>query len=78
MSFDDVKGMFHEFGHGLHGLLSNCKYPLPGRHQRAARLRRVPSQFNRCGPRASVLPTSPATTNRRADPKPLLDKVSRP
>jgi peptidyl-dipeptidase Dcp len=27
LSFDDVRTLFHEFGHGLHGLLSNVTYP---------------------------------------------------
>ncbi|MCX8059548.1 MAG: M3 family metallopeptidase [Spirochaetes bacterium] len=26
LSLDDVRTLFHEFGHALHGLLSNCKY----------------------------------------------------
>jgi peptidyl-dipeptidase Dcp len=26
LSIDDVKTLFHEFGHGLHGLLSDCQY----------------------------------------------------
>jgi peptidyl-dipeptidase Dcp len=26
LSFDDVRTLFHEFGHGLHGLLSNVTY----------------------------------------------------
>ncbi|WP_230529982.1 M3 family metallopeptidase [Microvirga roseola] len=28
LSFDDARTLFHEFGHGLHGLLSNLTYPL--------------------------------------------------
>ncbi len=27
LSFDDVKTLFHEFGHALHGLLSQVRYP---------------------------------------------------
>jgi len=28
LSFDDARTLFHEFGHALHGLLSNVAYPL--------------------------------------------------
>lgn len=28
LSFDDTNTLFHEFGHALHGLLSNVRYPL--------------------------------------------------
>lgn len=27
LSWDEITTLFHEFGHGLHGMLSNCKYP---------------------------------------------------
>lgn len=27
LSFDDAKTLFHEFGHGLHGLMSRVRYP---------------------------------------------------
>lgn len=30
MSWDDASTMFHEFGHGMHGLLSNVTYPSVG------------------------------------------------
>ncbi|CTQ42045.1 M3 family metallopeptidase [Roseibium aggregatum] len=28
LTFDDARTLFHEFGHGLHGLLSNVTYPI--------------------------------------------------
>jgi peptidyl-dipeptidase Dcp len=28
LSFDDARTLFHEFGHGLHGMLSDVTYPL--------------------------------------------------
>ncbi len=28
LSFDDARTLFHEFGHGMHGLMSNVTYPL--------------------------------------------------
>ncbi|MBK8097140.1 MAG: M3 family metallopeptidase [Planctomycetes bacterium] len=27
LGFDEVTTLFHEFGHGVHGLFSNCRYP---------------------------------------------------
>jgi peptidyl-dipeptidase Dcp len=27
LTFDEAQTLFHEFGHGLHGMLSNCTYP---------------------------------------------------
>ena len=41
LSFDDARTLFHEFGHALHGMLSDVTYPSLSRHQRAARLRRT-------------------------------------
>ena len=34
LSIDDARTLFHEFGHGLHGLLSNVTYPTRVGHQR--------------------------------------------
>jgi peptidyl-dipeptidase Dcp len=46
ISLDDVITMFHEFGHGLHALLANGKYPsLAGTHV-ARDFVEFPSQFN--------------------------------
>ena len=41
LSFDDARTLFHEFGHALHGLLSDVTYPHDLRHERRDRLRRV-------------------------------------
>ncbi len=30
LSFDDARTLFHELGHGLHGLLSDVTYPIAG------------------------------------------------
>ena len=34
LSFDDARTLFHEFGHALHGLLSDVTYPHDLRHER--------------------------------------------
>ncbi len=46
ISFDDVTTMFHEFGHALHGLLSNVKYPLLAGTNVPNDFAEFPSQFN--------------------------------
>ncbi|HEV2606661.1 MAG TPA: M3 family metallopeptidase [Xanthomonadaceae bacterium] len=46
LSFDDVTTMFHEFGHGLHGLLSKTKYPLFAGTSTPRDFVEFPSQFN--------------------------------
>jgi peptidyl-dipeptidase Dcp len=44
LSFDDVTTMFHEFGHALHGMFSNIRYPTLGSVPRD--FVEFPSQFN--------------------------------
>jgi peptidyl-dipeptidase Dcp len=44
LSFDDVTTMFHEFGHALHGMFSQIRYPTLGNVPRD--FVEFPSQFN--------------------------------
>jgi peptidyl-dipeptidase Dcp len=46
LSSDDVRTMFHEFGHALHGLFSNVKYPTVGGTRVPRDFVEFPSQFN--------------------------------
>ncbi len=45
LSFDDARTLFHEFGHGLHGLLSNVTYPLLSGTSVATDFVELPSQL---------------------------------
>jgi peptidyl-dipeptidase Dcp len=46
LTFDDVTTMFHEFGHGLHGLFANQTYPTISGTSVARDFVEFPSQFN--------------------------------
>jgi peptidyl-dipeptidase Dcp len=46
LSFDDVTTMFHEFGHALHGMLSNVEYPMLTGTNVPRDFVEFPSQFN--------------------------------
>ncbi len=46
LSFDDVKTMFHEFGHALHGMFANTRYPSLSGTATARDFVEFPSQFN--------------------------------
>ncbi|SDB08025.1 M3 family metallopeptidase [Bauldia litoralis] len=45
LSFDDARTLFHEFGHALHGLLSNVSYPLLSGTNVATDFVELPSQL---------------------------------
>ena len=45
LSFDDVRTLFHEFGHALHGLLSDVTYPLIAGTNVALDFVELPSQL---------------------------------
>lgn len=46
LSFDDVITMFHEFGHGLHGMFADEEYPTLSGTATARDFVEFPSQFN--------------------------------
>ena len=46
ISFDDVITMFHEFGHALHGMFSDTRYPSLSGTATARDFVELPSQFN--------------------------------
>ena len=46
ITWDEVTTMFHEFGHALHGILSNCKYNRLSGTSVARDFVEMPSQFN--------------------------------
>jgi peptidyl-dipeptidase Dcp len=46
LGFDEVRTMFHEFGHALHGLSSNVKYPTLAGTSVPRDFVEFPSQFN--------------------------------
>ncbi|MBS0481235.1 MAG: M3 family metallopeptidase [Proteobacteria bacterium] len=46
ITWDDANTMFHEFGHALHGMLSNQKYPTIAGTNTARDFVEFPSQFN--------------------------------
>jgi peptidyl-dipeptidase Dcp len=45
LSFDDARTLFHEFGHGLHGLLSDVTYPMVSCTRVATDFVELPSQL---------------------------------
>jgi len=46
LTFDDARTMFHEFGHALHGMFSNVKYPSLSGTSVPRDFVEMPSQFN--------------------------------
>lgn len=46
LTFDDVGGIFHEFGHALHGMFSNVKYPTQAGTNTPRDFVEFPSQIN--------------------------------
>jgi peptidyl-dipeptidase Dcp len=77
LSFDDARTLFHEFGHALHGLLSNVTYPLIAGTNVATDFVELPSQlYEHWLSRPEVLSRF-AVHERTGEPMPkaLLDRV---
>ena len=71
LTFSDVTTMFHEFGHALHGMFSNCsnRRRLPALTSRAISVE-FPSQFNEhwaLDPKVFAQLRKEFTRDRRAD-----------
>ena len=77
LDFDEVTTMFHEFGHALHGLFSNVKYPLIAGTNTPQDFVEFPSQFNEMWAREPQVLAHFARDYRTGEamPKQLFDKV---
>ncbi|HVH83340.1 MAG TPA: M3 family metallopeptidase [Steroidobacteraceae bacterium] len=77
LTFDEVTGMFHEFGHAIHGMLSNVRYPLLSGTAVPRDFVEYPSQYNEMWAREPQVVAHYANDYRSGAPMPpeLLAKV---
>jgi peptidyl-dipeptidase Dcp len=77
LTFDEVTGMFHEFGHALHGMLSEVRYPLLSGTQVPRDFVEYPSQFNEMWAREPTVVAHYARHYKSGEPLPpqLLERV---
>ena len=78
LSFDDARTLFHEFGHALHGLLSNVTYPLLSGTSVSTDFVELPSQlFEHWLDRPEILRRF-ATHHRTGEPipEPVLERLT--
>ena len=77
LTFDEVTGMFHEFGHAIHGMLSNVRYPLLSGTAVPRDFVEYPSQYNEMWAREPKVVAHYANDYRSGAPMPpeLLEKV---
>jgi hypothetical protein len=70
LSLDDARTLFHEFGHALHGMLSDVTYPSLSGHLGQPRLRRTAVAALRALADSAGNPRKarPPLQDRRADP----------
>jgi peptidyl-dipeptidase Dcp len=79
LTFDDVTTMFHEFGHGLHGLFANQTYPTISGTNVARDFVEFPSQFNEHWASYPEVLKHYARDYRTGKPMPqeLMDKIKK-
>jgi len=77
LTFDEVTAMFHEFGHALHGMLSNVQFPLLSGTNVPRDFVEYPSQFNEMWAREPAVLAHFARHHQSGEPlsQALLDKV---
>ena len=77
LTFEEVTTLFHEFGHALHGMLSNVHYPLLQGTNVPRDFVEFPSQFNEMWARDPRVLANFARHHRTGEPMPqeLLAKV---
>jgi peptidyl-dipeptidase Dcp len=77
LTFDEVTGMFHEFGHAIHGMLSNVRYPTLSGTAVPRDFVEYPSQYNEMWAREPKVVAHYARDYRSGAPMPpeLLAKV---
>lgn len=77
LTFDEVTTMFHEFGHALHGLFANTKYPMLSGTAVPPDFVEFPSQFNEMWAREPAVLAHFARHYQTGEPMPkaLMDKV---
>ncbi len=77
LSFSDVTTMFHEFGHALHGMFSNVKYPSIAGTNTSRDFVEFPSQFNENWALEPSVFANYAKHNVTGEPMPqaLVDKI---
>jgi len=79
LTFDDVTTMFHEFGHGLHGMFSNVAYPTLSGTNVPRDFVEFPSQFNEHWALEPTVFANYAKHYQTGAPMPasLVDKIKR-
>jgi peptidyl-dipeptidase Dcp len=77
LTFDEVTTLFHEFGHAIHGMLSDVNYPLLSGTSVPRDFVEFPSQYNEMWAREPVVVANFARHYQTGQPMPreLLDKV---